>query len=45
MTDTFLKYVNHADIPAHLSRGWIVVSDAEQMRHHGRHSVLMEWRG
>ncbi len=47
MTDaaeTFLKYVKHSDIVAHEARGWIVVSNFADF-HHGRHAVLMEWRG
>lgn len=42
--DVFLKYVRHADIAAHETRGWIVGNDFSDC-HHGHHAVLMEDRG
>jgi hypothetical protein len=39
----WLRYVGHAERAAYEAAGW--VHPADLGAHHGRYSLLMEWRG
>lgn len=38
------RYVTHDDVADYIAKGWEVESDLA-VTHHGRHAVLMVWRG